>query len=259
MRLHIRFNLNRESCIPIDYQHALQAYVYKLIAVSNADYAEFLHDEGYRTASDPGAAKTCKLFCFSGLRCDKNRRRLQGDRIVYSPGPIDWLLASPRDEFLLHSATGLLSAGSVVDICGAVLEIESVEAFSTPEFAESVKFTCLTPVIAAAARAEGGTHYLRPADASFSDVVRKNLLWKYRMLHDSEPANQALELKFDERYISDPRNRGGTKLITFKGISMVGALAPFTLTGSSQLMQTAWDCGLGAKNGIGMGMVEARG
>jgi CRISPR-associated endoribonuclease Cas6 len=253
VRLHIRFNLNRESSIPIDHQHALQAYVYRLLAMSNADYSEFLHDEGYRT--DSGAAKTCKLFCFSGLRADKSRRRLQGDRIVYSPGAIDWLLASPRDEFLLHSATGLLSAGNSVDICGAVLEIESVEALPAPEFAGCARFTCITPIIASAARPDGGTNYLRPADPAFSEAVRKNLLWKFRTLHDAEPADDTLKLQFDERYLADPKHRGGTKLVTFKGISMVGALAPFTLTGSAELMHTAWDCGLGSKNGIGMGMI----
>jgi CRISPR/Cas system endoribonuclease Cas6 (RAMP superfamily) len=32
-----------------------------------------------------------------------------------------------------------------------------------------------------------------------------------------------------------------------------------TLTGSAELMEIAWTCGLGEKNGSGMGMIEVKG
>ena len=46
--------------------------------------------------------------------------------------------------------------------------------------------------------------------------------------------------------------------MTFKNIQMVGAFAPFALTGSPTLMATAWNCGLGEKNSIGLGMIDIK-
>ena len=230
--------------------------MYKLLAVSDSEYAQFLHEEGYREAAS--AEKACKLFTFSGLRMQASRRQLNGDRLSISAGPLDWFISSPRDEFLLHSATGLLSAGSTVNISGANLDIASVEVLPTPEFGETTEFTCLSPIVAAVYREDRSTAYLRPTDPEFSDAVRANLLWKHRVLRGADPVECSLVMEFSPRYLADPKNRGGTKLVNFKGISMVGALAPFRLTGSKELMRVGYECGFGGKNGIGCGMAAVR-
>src|ERR1700722_17233682 len=107
MRLHIQFQLDKQSTIPIDHYHALTGLVYSLLGTSNSDYAGFLHDEGY--GEQTGAAKKSKLFSCSGLRAPARSRRIERDMLILAPGPVDWYLSSPRNEFLLHSATGLLS------------------------------------------------------------------------------------------------------------------------------------------------------
>jgi CRISPR-associated endoribonuclease Cas6 len=150
----------------------------------------------------------------------------------------------------------LLTTGSVVSVGAARLRLEMVEALGTPVFGERERFTCLSPIVSAVPREDGKTYYLRPSDAAFSDAVRANLLWKHRLLHGGPPEDDRLLLEFDAAYLADPKHREGTKLVTFKGIQIKGAFAPFMLTGSAALMQTAWDCGLGEKNSIGFGMIE---
>src|SRR5205807_1817714 len=119
-----------------------------------------------------------------------------------------------------------------------------------------MRFTCLTPIVAAVPREDGSTQYLTPADgARLSEAVRRNLLRKHELLYGGPPEDDRLELAFDSDYLARDTH-GGTKLVTFKGIQVRGAFAPFTLTGSEALMRVAWDCGLGEKNSAGFGMVE---
>ncbi len=256
MRLHIRFHLEEAATLPVDHNHELLGLVYRLLAASDGEFARFLHDEGYRDS--PESAKRSKLFTFSGLRVEASRRRVEGGRLHLRPGPLDWFLASPREDFLTHSATGLLSVGSAVQVGSARLRVDMLEAMPTPTFAERTVFTCLSPIVSGRHCPDNKTHYLRPNDPLFSEAVRENLLWKHRVLHGAPPTDDRLALEFDPAYLADPRRRGGTKLVTFKDINIVGAFAPFALTGSPALMETAWNCGLGEKNSIGFGMLDVK-
>jgi|SRR5579871_2260727 len=259
MRLAVHFHLEREALLSMNHQHELTGLAYRLLEISNPDYARFLHDEGYRL--EEGKAKRYKLFVFSGLRVPGHRRRAEGDRLRIAPGLVEWLLASPLDDFLQNCATGLLTAGTVLEVGPVPLTITSVEALPAPVFRETTRFTCLTPIVASVPLPNGGTRYIRPCEGeAFSAAVRSNLLQKARLVYGEEPteADSALTLRFKEEYLSDPRHRGGTKLIRYKNIDVVGAFAPFTLIGSPALMRMAWECGLGEKNTGGFGMIEMR-
>jgi CRISPR-associated endoribonuclease Cas6 len=255
MRLRIQLYLDREAILPIDHQYELMSLVYRLLEVSDTDYARFLHEEGY--GREGTNTKRMKLFVFSKLRVPKNRRRVEGSNLRLYPGRIEWLLSSPREDFLRHSATGLLSAGSRLLVGQVGLTITGVEALPTPEFSETVRFRCLTSIVASQTLSDGRTYYLRPKDeAAFSEAVRRNLLHKYLLLSGgAAPEEDRLRLTFDADYLSNPKHRG-TQKVCIKGIEVVGAFAPFTLTGSIELMRVAWECGLGEKNSAGFGMVE---
>lgn len=257
MRLAVRFELERGGLLPMNHQHLLTGLVYRLLGTSDADFAEALHDGGF--APEEGSAKRFKLFVFSGLRTPKGRRRVVGDQLQIAPGLVEWFLSSPREDFLLHSATGLLTTGSTVQVGTLRLTIREVCALPQPTFAPTTAFSCLTPIVAALPLPNGGTRYLRPCEGeAFSQAVRNNLLQKHRLLHAGPlPTDDRLTLTFDAAYLDrDPHV--GTKKITFKSIDIIGALAPFTLSGSPELMQTAWECGLGEKNSSGFGMIDVK-
>ncbi len=253
MRLRVLLDNPRPVRVPINHQELLAGLVYHLLGTSSTDYSRFLHDEGYRMDGGP---KRFKLFVFSNLRVPKSQRRLEGDQMHIARGPVEWLLASPVADFLTHGATGLLTAGNTLRVGGVHFPIRVVESLQTPAFTETTRFTCLTSIVASVPLPGGGTRYLRPCDGdAFSEAVRKNLLAKYRTLHGHPPADERLRLDFDQGYLA--RNpHGGTKKETFKGIDIIGAMAPFTLTGSPELMELAWNAGLGEKNAGGFGMVD---
>src|SRR5438105_9789616 len=114
MRLLIRFQLERAASAPLDHQEQLAGLVYRLLGESDGEYARFLHDEGYRLAE--GESRRYKLFVFSTLRVPKGRRLVEGSLLRITPGEVQWLLASPRDDFLTHSATGLFAVGQTVQV-----------------------------------------------------------------------------------------------------------------------------------------------
>lgn len=250
MRLRVQLDNPHGASVPVNHQEYLTAAVYGLLETSDADYARFLHGEGYRTGDGP---KTFKFFTFSGLRAA--RRRIEGDTLHLAPGPAEWLLGSPVDDFLTNAATGLLSAGAL-RVGPASFPITEVQTLPAPALAETTRFTCLSPIVAALPLDGGGTRYLRPSDApAFSEAVRRNLLRKHQTLFGRPPSDDRLTLTFDPDYLARDRNKG-TKLIKYREISIVGALCPFTATGSVELMQVGYDTGFGEKSSTGFGMVD---
>jgi len=241
----------QETAIPINHQGYLSGIIYSLLKLSDQDYARFLHDEGY---SLDGGPKRFKLFVFSHLRA-KWRRSL--GETLWLRGPVEWFIASPVEPFLVHIASGLLSVAEL-RVGWATFPIESVETTPAPDLSKGeLRCICLSPIVAAVRLEEEGTYYLRPSDGeAFSEAVRNNLLGKHRILHGCLPEDNRFSLEFDPEYLE--AHRGGTKLITYKGIQIVGAFAPFTVTGSPALLEVGYDCGFGEKNAAGFGMVEVR-
>jgi len=60
MRIKIILQHQPKIILPFDYQYAVQAWIYKVLAKANEELAKQLHDHGYAVEG-----KTFKLFCFS--------------------------------------------------------------------------------------------------------------------------------------------------------------------------------------------------
>ena len=268
MRLRVTLSLEKPLFLPLNYQDKLTGVVYAFLERANPEYARFLHDDGYPLPGECGA-KRFKLFCFSPLLCA--RRRIEEGALRLGPGTAEWLIASPLEEFLVEFAGGLMAMDElhvgreVLPIAGA--ETLPAPAFGSPldppfgakaRFAEArfaeARFKCLSPIVAATASAGRDTpDYLRPWDARLGEHLRRNLVNKYAALHGKFPADERLCVTFDDEYLKTHR---GTKLICYKGTEVVGSFAPLTLCGSTALIETAYDCGLGEKNAAGFGMIE---
>jgi len=256
MRIKVTLEAPGSVRVPANHQDALAAIVYGFLERSNPGYSQFLHDEGY---SAPGDRRNVKLFCFGWLRA--RGCRVEGDQLRFRPGPVEWMLSSPVDDFLHHGAAGLLTGGSLIRICSAYFRVACVEALQPPDFSSGLLHcTCLSPIVASVHRPAGESRharYIRPTETEeFSQAIHSNLAYKYRVLHDEDPSGESAQVEFNQDYLRS--HRGGTKMITTNGIQVIGAYAPFTLRASPALLRTAYDCGLGEKNSAGFGMVEMR-
>ena len=253
MRLHIVLEAEKPVTIPVNYQEYLTAALYGYVATGDHDYATFVHDEGYKAAS----GKAYKPLTFSWLRVPASRRRIVGDRLQILPGMIDWHVSSPLDEFLRPFASGLLQAGRL-QLGSENFSIAAVEALAEPTIGENARFTCLSPIVASVKREDGSTQFLRPAEDpdGFSEAIRKNTIAKFKALTGVEPEGTELKLTFDQNYLT--ANRGGTKKARFKQTDIIGIMAPFTVTGSPDLIQMGYAAGFGTRGAQGFGYVEVR-
>jgi CRISPR-associated endoribonuclease Cas6 len=312
MRLRILLDNPRAMTIPINYQDNLTGLIYHLLGTSDTDYSRFLHDEGY--AADDGP-KRFKLFVFSWLRGRRAPCPFQGEGrgevfVTFLPGPIEWFVASPVEDFLRHCATGLL-ASNALRVGSAEFSIREIEAMPTPPLPDGgipplpqplsspeggrhagrgsadgllhnpvgapysktgigkggreniqpqVYFTCLSPIVASVPSPDGRpAYYLRPHETeAFSNAVRNNLLRKHQAVHGRPPADDRFAMLFNPDYLAK-RENAGTKKIRYKEIDIIGAFAPFKVSGSVELMRIGLECGFGEKNAGGFGCVEVTG
>lgn len=249
MRIQILADVGKQITLPINYNHLLVGAIYRFLAESNPEYADFLHNEGYQVAE-----KRFKLFTFSQLMAE--RRRITGEQIHFR-STLTWFVSSPIEQFLSHFADTLLTQGRL-SIGQQQLKILDVNIPRTPRFQPEMSFRCLSPIVMSAVREHEGqrrTHYCLPDDSQLSELIRQNLIRKHEAIHGRTPQDDTLSFRFDDNYIRRKQGRV-TRLVDFKGIKIRGILCPFRVSGSPTLIQVGYECGFGDKNSAGFGMVE---
>jgi CRISPR-associated endoribonuclease Cas6 len=253
MRFNITIEATKTVTLPVNYQEYLTAALYAYVNAGDVDYAKFIHDDGYLSES----GKKYKPATHSWLRIPASRRRINGCSLEISPGVIGWQVSSPLDDFLLPFATGVCKAG-IIRIASETLKIVAVKGIAAPVITEEMQFTCLSPIVATRRRADGSTEYLRPAyqPDTFSEAIQKNLIQKYKAFYGADPTRSDLAIHFDLAYLR--AHHGGTNKTTYKGIDVIGVMAPFTITGSPELIRLGWEGGIGGKSACGFGCVGVR-
>ncbi|HUT04490.1 MAG TPA: CRISPR-associated endoribonuclease Cas6 [bacterium] len=253
MRVRLRFRLEGPAGqrIPVNYNSWLVSAVYRWLALSSSDYADFLHNEGYRMNN-----RVYKLFCFSQLQVSK--RRVLGEWLHLEAQDFSWCVSSAKEEFIAHLLAGF-SKDPELTVAGVRATGQKVEQIPEPSFKLPVQFVCLSPITVSiwdADSTKNPIRYLAPGK-EFVEAVRVNLKRKHQLIFGKPPSDESFGMNFDADYAA--RRKRITRLINFKGIKVRGVLCPFTVDGSKELVRVGYECGFGEKNSIGFGMVEARG
>ncbi len=257
----------KRATIPINYQYPLSAAIYKILSGGSAEYADWLHEHGYLSQD----GKPRKLFVFSKILIPgKNRKTNENKLSIFNFSRCTLFISSPMlEDFIRHFVIGLFQSQKIEiksRSLGARFMIESVETEIKPDFETTQKCKCLSPIVVSGKHFYDGRdqeYFLRPGDAELSQAIRKNLINKYQLIHQKPPTNDSLEFSLDPDYV---KRRGGTdklsKLITIKehqgdeATQIKAFESLFFLSGSPELMQTAWECGIGQRNSLGFGMID---
>ena len=290
--MRIRLTLlpaDKQAVLPINYNYFLTSLIYRFIFLSSKDYSSFLHNEGYRVGE---SKKGFKLFTYSMLNGKKYS--VKGDKIIFENAEVAWEISSPVDVFLQHLITGAFTQGQLINIgnesrgedMGAKFLIERVETAKKPDFKETMRFTCLSPVTVSriyeknregttaivgnnlgagllnekdddifSDNTELGCHYIRPWEEGFSEAIEKNLIKKYRLVYGKDIKSGDFEILVDKNYMNK-RSGKITKKISFKSTEIVGFLAPFEVRGNPALIEIGYEAGFGEKGSIGCGCVR---
>jgi CRISPR-associated endoribonuclease Cas6 len=134
------------------------------------------------------------------------------------------------------------------------LNVDTVSIRKNPDFSSGVATVrAISPITVystlMAANGSKKTYYYHPQEKEFSEQIRNNLYKKATLLNvDIGSAKFSIE----------PLRVRNTDLKTvyYHNFIIQGWLGQYLLKGTSQLLDIAYDTGLGAKNAQGFGMID---
>ena len=252
MRMKLVFRAKDEKAsIPLNYNYAVSALIYKTIAESSPEFAQRLHEKGFVVQE-----KTFKLFTFSRIETKNAFVDFKSSRIFLNNPYIKLQVSSPIDEFLKNFVFGTFSQ-QTFRIDKSEFILDSAETIEEPEIIDEMSFRALSPITESIRNEENGTVYLLPND-NWSEIITRNLQRKYEALYGKTLPDAKVEWKWNEDYFADERKqKKAEKLIDIKGIKVRGWLAPFSVKGDKELIKLGYETGFGNKNSQGFGMAVA--
>ncbi len=244
MRITLEFHVAHEVILPIHYNHIVQGFLYKNL--TDKDYRSFLHETGYQLAN-----KTFKLFTFSRL-LGKFRILKNAGMIAFS-SPVTLVVSAGVEKFITDMAETLIRSEELF-LGDNPVEIKSISVHKKLDPTDSIKIKMLSPVVAHRTVMEGGkkrTEYFSPWQQDFGPLVRNNLLKKYQIMHGDLPENK------DFRVIPNGNQEAKfARIINYKDFYIKAYAGIYRLKGNPELIQAAYDTGLGSKNSQGFGCWE---
>ncbi|MEZ4884644.1 MAG: CRISPR-associated endoribonuclease Cas6 [Chitinophagales bacterium] len=265
VRIRLTFQLQdkRQNQLPINYQYAVSAWIYKMLHSSNPGFSEWLHNQGYSLEN-----KKFKLFCFSELQFGENGCRFRHpDRLQISALSFDLVVSMAVPEAVNYFVMGIFREQNLVlgdRVSQVPLRLRSVETLIEPDFSTTTqKFTALSPICVSRPELRNDkpiAQYLDPTDVDFERILLANLQNKYRaFLQSSDITNLdwgIAKMSFcllnirQKRLIHVPRK-------DMRPIKVRGYLMDFELTAPVDLLRFGYFAGFGEKNaGLGFGCVE---
>ena len=238
--------------LPINYQYPLQAAIYHTLEKSDLDFSTWLHENGYQQNG-----KRFKLFTFSNLivpqyGIDKQRERLvvKSDYVTLY---ISFLPKKSTQQFIqgLFQQQTIQIADYISGVQFIVREIQVLPPF---EYHPDMAFKTLSPICISLRNERGLMDYLSPKDPRYELGILTGLLDRYNAIYNQPfSGNPYCHLKL----LSEPKSalvriKAGTASET----RVRGYRFQFKIDIPEELMQIAFESGLGEKGSMGFGMIE---
>lgn len=263
MRVKLHLKAFRTELITINYNYALNAAVYKILKLGSQEFAEFLHNKGYKTNG-----RNYKLFTFA-LQFEK--LKLENDSIrLLSPNAYLYISSPLDNDFVKNFIIGTFKSeiiNIIDDGYSSKFEPYQIEAVPEPDFQEINNFSMLSPLILSIKKTTNGKtqqHYLRYEDSieKINEILNNNLKRKYNLIFGEQYNGEQCELVWDEKYYNKVKDKKRlSKLVRIKAVNndevyYRSILSPFKLKGNPKLIKVGYQCGFGEKNSMGFGMVK---
>lgn len=232
MRLKLSFHIPPHSKIPINYNYYLTSAIYRAIKKADSEFSMELH-----------SSEVPKLFTFSKLMIPN--RKIVGDKIIIESENAYFFFSSLRNEIAQKLVEGFF-ARPEIKLGNLKLSLSQVEILEERKIRGRETFITLSPVYVSKDK-NGEIVDLRPEDREFCEILKKNLIKKYKIFHGREPENKEIEI----RIIKPKEKRIFVKKSKLCSFEMV-----FEAKGNPELLEIGYKAGFGAKNSMGFGMVK---
>ncbi len=239
MRLKINLKGKNNFKIPFNYNHIVSSIIYNKIADLNL--AHELH-----------TSNSFKFFNFSQLNIPK--RKIAKDGIISKNGKINFYLSSPNNSLIKSIVNGFVDDLEIKFKNETVL-VEKIEALKTPEFSEKSEFKTISPINIRDSQEIGGKIKrvdLAPSDKFFRGI-ETNLIKKYCIFNNFESTDKKIKV------YSEMANVKRKRITIPKGPNTTyhrAYMMDVILEGDIDLIEFAYDVGLGEKNSMGFGMIN---
>jgi CRISPR-associated endoribonuclease Cas6 len=232
---------NHSIRVPRHYNYLIQGFIYKNL---DSAIAARVHDRGYAHGK-----RRFRLFTFSRLH---GQFTMSGDQLVFNSKCVLWI-ASPITEILESFACSLARKGRI-KLGNVCCQISSIEVPFTAIFEPEVLIRVLSPITIYSTiftkNRRKKTYYYTPFEQEFSSLIKENLLKKYTVLNGSEDKDLAFSI------MPEKVSKRNEHVIMYKDTVIKAWSGIYRITGTPELIKTAFDCGLGSKNPQGFGMIE---
>lgn len=247
MRLKLEISSKEVIVLKKGFIKQLQALIYNLLERSSA---KWLHDNGFEYEK-----RRFKLFTFSSI-LEKGRYHKLREEFVFSKR-ISFLLSSPVDWILEQVAENFV----MLDECRLgenLLSISSISVLKRPAILEeTIKVKALTPITIRSTDKNTKKHKTHsPLSDSFSHLINENLKKKWESYYKKEcKYNLKILPLFDDE-------KKYKRVVTYgvshdpKRAGIEGWVGTYLLKGEIDLLNFAYDAGLGERNSLGFGMIE---
>lgn len=240
MQLDISISSANKFTFPIHYNHIVQSFVYNCF---HKVLANFIHNEGYIVGS-----RTFKLFVFSRLIGEYQIDKAKG--IITFGKKLNLMIASPIDEICHSLCNNLLNEPHLL-LGSHPIIINKVDIQKQKIVADKIKIVTKSPitVYSTLLRPNGKkyTCYFQPGEKDFDRQITANLQKKFLAIYKREPPQGKINLS--------PLGYVKMNIIKYKEFVIKGYSGKFIMRGPTEILQTALDAGLGAKNSQGFGFI----
>lgn len=259
MRFKLKLTTNTTGAtLPINYQYPLSAVIYRILQKADADYAQFLHDEGYTKG-----LKTFKFFTFSDI---ETPFKIMGDRLKCLSTEVNlvvsFYLPKAAESFIkglfMHQQIEIADARS-----RAVFIISQVEALPTlPATVNEVGLSQIvvkpiSPIVCGLKNERGNYDYLAPTHPQYTQQLLYNWKEKFETLYGQAETEKAF-LGAGIEVVLNPQPPK-SRLVTIKAgtaeETKIKGYNNFELrvVGTKNALEVLMGSGAGGNNSIGMG------
>lgn len=240
MRIILEIGSQKEIMLPLNYNHIVQGFLYNNL--SDKEFREFIHTQGYQIEN-----KKFKLFTYS---------RLQGTfkiypetkEISFAP-PVKLVISSVVQQFISDLAETSIKADSL-DLGKNKVSISSISVEKQFPFSQNVQIKMLSPLVAYTTDNKF-TQYYSPWHPQCNEILTNNLIDKYKTIFGYAPSDQTFKITpngMQEKKFKIIANYKNTIIEGYNGI--------YHLKGNPELIEVAYNTGLGSKNSQGFGCWE---
>lgn len=260
MRFKLKLQLEPQVSgreIPINYQYELASVIYKIIANGDEQYSKMLHEDGFTSTT-----KHFKLFTFSNLIAPNRGIEFKKgtDRLVVKADAIEWYLGFVPEKSTQRFVQGVFTDQRfrlADNVSGAWFRIAEVQLMPSVEWTPETEFETISP-ISVSKHVEGKQHavYIGPDDEAYEKALLTGLVERYKAINGRDYEGE----KYCRLTVT---NVPKSTLITIKAgtkdeTRVRGFRYRFKIDLPQELMEIAYECGLGERGSMGFGMIRER-